>query len=244
MVLRETEKVAQAEGNNKMQWYALVEEWPEESLVSFRELPGCLSTAPTAEEAIQKAPEAIAEYLRWLKQNNIFFLEEINSINVVVKERLRAERVGPRFETELIAPTDREMANALTVAATARALLAELYNEVLPPQRSCAFTPGEWSLTDHLQHILKAEAHYVGSLNDQSPEAMLPVTEIELPMKLIENGMNYETFLRGLTAERRAQVYVHGEAEWTVAKVLRRMTEHLRDHYPWMQTIVRQFCTP
>lgn len=44
-------------------------------------------------------------------------------------------------------------------------------------------------------------------------------------------------------AERRAQVYIHGEAEWTAAKVLRRMTEHLRDHYPWMQTIVRQFCT-
>lgn len=228
-----------------MEWFALVEEWPNESLVSFRELPGCLSTAPTAEEAIQKAPEAIAEYLRWLKQNKIFFLEEeINSITVVVKERLRADRVGPCFEAELVAPTDREMANALTVAATARALLADLYNEVLPAQRSRAFTPGEWSLTEHLQHILKAEAHYVGCLNDQPPEAMLPVTEAELPLKLIENGRNYETFLRGLTAEQRARVYIHEKAEWTAAKVLRRMTEHLRDHYPWMQTIVRQFCTP
>ena len=225
-----------------MEWYALVEEWPHESLVSFRELPGCLSTAPTAEEAIQKAPEAIADYLRWLKQNKIsLFEEEINSITIVVKERLRADQVGPCFEAELVAPTDREMANALTVAATARALLAELYNEVLPAQRSCALKPGEWSLTDHLQHILKAEAHYVGCLNDQSPEAMLPVTEIELPIKLIENGMNYETLLRGLTAERRAHVYVHGEAEWTAAKVLRRMTEHLRDHYLGMQAIVRQF---
>ena len=141
MVLRETEKVAQAEGNKKMDLYALVEEWPHESLVSFRELPGCLSTAPTAQEAIQKAPEAIAAYLRWLKQNKIFFLEEeIHSINVVVKERLRADRVGPRFEAELVAPTDREMANALTVARVARSLLAELYNEVLPAQRSgCRF---------------------------------------------------------------------------------------------------------
>jgi predicted RNase H-like HicB family nuclease len=225
-----------------LEWYALVEEWPNESLVSFRELPGCLSTAPTAEEAIQKAPEAIAEYFRWLKQNNIDFLEEeINSINIVVKERLRADQVGPCFEAELVAPTDREMTNALTVAATTRALLAELYNKVLPVQRSYAITPGEWSLTEHLQHILKAEAHYVGCLNDQLPEAMLPVAETELPMKLMENGMNYETFLRGLTAERRAHVYVHGEAEWTAAKVLRRMTEHLRDHYLGMQAIVRQF---
>ena len=38
-------------------------------------------------------------------------------------------------------------------------------------------------------------------------------------MKLIENGMNHETFLRGLTVEQRAHVYIHGEAEWTAAKV-------------------------
>jgi predicted RNase H-like HicB family nuclease len=234
--------VVQAKGNKKMDVYALVEEWPHESLVSFRELPGCLSTAPTAEEAIQKAPEVITDYLYWLKQNKIYFLEEeITPINVVVKERVRADRVGPRFEAELIAPTDREMSNALTVAATARALLAELYNEVRPAQRSCAFTPGEWSLTDHLEHLLQAEAHYVGCLSDQPSETMRPVPEAELSTKLIENGRTYETFLRGLTAEQRARVYIQGEAEWTAAKVLRRMTEHVRDHYPWMQTIVRQF---
>ena len=127
-----------------MDLYALVEEWPHESLVSFRELPGCLSTVQTAEEAIQKAPEAITDYFLWLKQNKLFFLEEkITSINVIVKERIRADRVGPCFESELVAPTDREMMIALNVAATARALLAELYNDVLPAQRSCAFKPGE-----------------------------------------------------------------------------------------------------
>jgi len=60
-------------------------------------------------------------------------------------------------------------------------------------------------------------------------------------MKLFENARSYETFLRGLTPEQRAHVYVHGEAEWTAAKVLRRMTEHLRDHYLGMQAIVGQF---
>ena len=54
-----------------MKFYALVEEWPDESLVCFRELPGCFSAAPTTEEAIQKAPEAITAYIRWLKQNSI-----------------------------------------------------------------------------------------------------------------------------------------------------------------------------
>lgn len=224
-----------------MECYALIEEWPTESLVSFRELPGYLSAAPTTEEAIEKAPEAIAAYLRWLKQNNIYFLqEESNSINVVVKERLRADQVGPLFESELIAPTDQEMTNALMVAATARARLVELYNEVSPTDRKRRPKADEWSLAEHLQHLLRAEAHYVGCLHEQLPEAAPSFTEEELPVKFLENGTIYERFLRGLTPEQRAHVYTHGEARWTAAKVLRRMTEHLRDHYPWMQAIAQQ----
>ena len=52
--------------------------------------------------------------------------------------------------------------------------------------------------------------------------------------------MDDKTFLRELTPEQRTRVYVHREAEWTVTKVLRRMTEHVREHDPWMQAIVRQ----
>src|SRR5690349_24113711 len=116
-----------------MEFYALVEEWSTESLVGFRELPGCLVGVPTTEEAIEKAPQAIVEYLRWLKQHKIYFLEEeVNTINVVVKERVRADRVGVLFETELIAPTDQEMTNALAVAAAARAQIVKLYNGVMP----------------------------------------------------------------------------------------------------------------
>lgn len=227
-----------------MDVYALVEEWLRESLVSFRELPGCLAAAPTTEEALQKAPEAIAAYLGWLQQSNIYFLDEaITPVNVVVKERVRADRVGPRFAADLVAPTDREMENALAVAATARAQLAKLYNDILPADRRRAPKLGEWSLAEHLEHILAAEAHYVGCLSDQPPKDMPHVAVAELAAKLMENGRRYETFLRGLTAEERSRVYVHGEAEWTAAKVLRRMTEHLRDHYPWMQAIAAQFRT-
>jgi len=226
-----------------MDFYALIEEWsePDESIVFFRELPGCFVTAPTTREALQQAPGAIADYVRWLKQNDIFFLEEdIASINVVVKEILRAIPVGPRFESDLPAPTDQEIDKALRVAATARTMLVQLYNEVAPAQRSCAARPGEWSLTEHLEHIFKAEAHYVGCLSEQLPEALLPVSETELPLKLIENGMTHETLLRGLTSSQRTRIYIHGEAEWTAAKTLRRMTKHLREHYPWMQEVADQ----
>jgi predicted RNase H-like HicB family nuclease len=228
-----------------MEFYGLVEEWPGESFVVFRELPGCFSTAPTTEEAVRQSPEAIAGYLRWLKQNDIRILEEeVDSINVVVKERLHGNNGGPpRFEVDLPAPTDREIDNALNVAATARAQIIELYDEVLPAHRSSALKPDEWSLTQHLRHILETEAYFIACLSDQPPETIPAVAEADLTMKLFENAMDYETFLRDLTPEQRARVYHHGEAEYTAAKVLRRMCEHLREHYPWMQAIARQLST-
>ena len=227
-----------------MDWHALVEEWPNEALVSFQKLPGCLSVAPTAEEALAKAPEAIDEYRQWLRQNKIDFLEgEAGPINVVVNERLLADKVGPLFEAELVAPSDEEMTNALTVAAAARGLLAELYKGVSPSHRNRAVKPGEWSLAEHLQHVIKAEEYYVGCLNEHLPEASPPIPDDQLPRILIATGMKHETFLRHLTAVQRAQVYIHDEARWTAAKVLRRMTEHVRDHYPVMQGIACQLTT-
>jgi predicted RNase H-like HicB family nuclease len=227
-----------------MDWHALVEEWPNETLVSFRKLPGCLSAAPTTEEALAKAPEAIADYRQWLGQNEIDFLEEeVGPDNVVVKERLFADQVGPLFEAELAAPSNQEMANALTVAATARAQLADLYIGVSSADRGQAIKFGEWSLAEHLQHVIEAEEHYVGCLNEHLPETLPPIPMDQLPRTLIESGMKHEMFLRQLTAERRAHVFIHGEARWTSAKVLRRMTEHLRDHYPAMQAVARRLGT-
>ena len=146
-----------------MDFYGLVEEWPDESFVVFRELPGCFSSSPTTEDAIKKAPEAIVEYFRWLKQNDITILdEEVDSINVVVRERLQGNNNGP------------------------------------------------------------------------------PRFEADLTMKLFENAMDYEIFLRNLTPEQRVRVYHHGVVEYTAAKALRRMCEHLREHFPWMQAIALQ----
>ena|SRR5258708_7318795 len=149
--------------------------------------------------------------------------EEVSSINVVVKEHRRGDQVEPRFEADLPAPTDREIDTALHVARAARAQLTKLYDEVLLVHRSSALTSDEWSLTQHLRHILEAEAYYIACLSDQAPEALPAVAEADLTRKLLENAMDYETFLRELTPEQRTRVYIHGVAEWTAAKVLQKV---------------------
>lgn len=231
-----------------MQFYALVEEWPGESIVFFRELPGCFSSAPTTVEALQTAPEVIARYFRWLKENDIVLVEEdINPISVVLKEQLASsdEHTGPLFDADRAVPDDLEIDNALNVAATARALIIEFVANVPDSLRDQAPTPEGWSLTRHLQHIMETETWYVSRLQEhpQTEQPALPTSADDISMKIFENAMDNEVFLHDLTSEQRSRIFVHDGEAWTAAKVLRRMAQHLREHYPWMEGIVQQLAT-
>lgn len=228
-----------------MQFYALVEEHPSESMVFFRELPGCFSTAPTTVEALRNAPEAIERYFHWLKENDIVLVEgEVNPIGVVVKEQLasKGEDIWPCFEADRAATDDLEIDNALNVAATARALIIEFMAEVPAALHDVTPPQGGWSLTRHLQHLMETEVWYVERLQEHPPEEQkIPqMNADEISLKMFENAMDNEMLLRDLPPAQRSQVFVHNGETWTAAKVLRRMTCHLCEHYPWMQEIARQ----
>ncbi len=225
-----------------MHYYALVEDWPGESMAYFRELPGCFSSAPTYEEVVKAAPAAISSYLDWLKKNDLAIIEEDNSeIEVVVQERLPAVngQIGPRFKADLAPPDDVEIENALNVAAAARAALLELYDSVPPEQRNRSVSPDSWSLTQHLHHILESEDSYISRLTEHPTATFGNPLPPDLSMTLFDHAMDHELFLRGLSRADRERVFTHEGEEWTAAKVLRRMTEHLREHYPWMVAIAR-----
>lgn len=224
-----------------MQYNALVEEWPGETMVYFRELPGCLSTAPTFEEAIAATSTAIANHIRWLKANEL--IEEIdNEISVVVKERIAAGEngPGPRFEAELAPPSDEEIDLALNVAGMARAELLDLYEGIPAEQRDHTPAPGDWSITEHLRHIIESELWYVSRLSDIPQEKPLSELSPEISVALFDVGMDSELALRDLSEEQRRRVFTHEGEEWTAAKVLRRLVGHLREHYPWVKELARQ----
>lgn len=227
-----------------MQFQALVEEQPGESMVYFRALPGCILSASTTEGALQAAPEAVEHYFRWLKENGIVLFETMDEPVVVLTERLgyTNTRCGPLFAADRAAPDDQEIDNALNVAATARALIIELVEDVPTELHDQVSPAGGWSLTGHLQHIMESETWYVSRLDEQPADAppAVPVSADAIAMKIFENAMDYEILLRELTAEQRVQVFVHAGEEWTAAKVLRRMAGHLREHACWMEAIARQ----
>ena len=226
-----------------MQFNALIEEWPGESVAYFRELPGCYCSALTYEALLKTIPASIANYLKWVKANDITVLDEFDGqIEVAIAEHIMAENdnIGPRFEADLAPPDDSEIDKALNVAAAARAALLELYEQVSPTQQMYRLAPESWSLTEHMQHLLEAEAWYLSHLIEHPIEPSSDAPPADLAMTFFENAMDFELILRNLTPERRQHIYTHNDEQWTAAKVLRRMTEHLREHYPWMAEIVRE----
>lgn len=227
-----------------MEFRALIEEWPGEATAYFRELPGCVVSAPTTEAALQAAPSVVEEYFRWLKKNEIvLFEEEVGPISVVLAEhQAGTEESWPFFEADKAAPTDQEIDNALNVGATTRALIIELVAEVPVHLHEIASVSGGWSLTEHLEHLMESETWYVSRLLEHPAEEQ-PGPEMDadaISLKIFENAMDYELVLRELTPEQRTHVYTHDGNAWTAAKVLRRMTGHLSEHYPWMQAIANE----
>ncbi len=224
-----------------MQYQALVEEWPGECMAYFRELPGCLSAAPTCEEAIAAAPAAITAHLRWLKSNGL--LDQVDrGIEVVVRERIAigSEQKGPLFEADLAAPTDEEIDNALNVAAVARTDLIELYESVPHELRERSPRPGGWSMSEHMWHIIEAELWYISRLSDNAQVKTRADLPNDVSRALFDVAMDSELALRGLVPEQRERVFSHEGEEWTAAKVIRRLVGHLREHYPWIERISQE----
>ena len=223
-----------------MQFYALIEEWPGESMAYFRELPGCYCSARTYQELVKAMPGCVAGYFKWLKANNIAIPEEFGGvIDVVEKERIAVPdgEQGPRFEADLLPPGDAEIDNALNVAAAARAAILELYEPLSPEQQHRRLSPDSWSLSEHLQHLYESEAWYISRL-EAHPNDDFPIPA-DLAMAFFDKAMDYELLLRALTPDQRRALLTHEGEQWTAAKVLRRMTAHLREHYPWMAEIAK-----
>jgi len=225
-----------------MLFYALIEEWPGESMLFFRELPGCFAKGITTEAAIQAAPAAIEQYLRWAKENGLTVIEgDASPISIVVQERLgsKGSSCGPLFQADRVEIDDVEIDLALNVAATARALIIEVVANVPARLLEQTLTPGEWSLLQHLRHILETENWYVSQLQEYPRLEVPPATMSadDVAMKIFEDAMDNEITLRDLSSEQRTHVFVHDDEEWTAAKVFRRQTSHLQEHLLWMSAI-------
>lgn len=220
-----------------MTYNALVEEWPGEYSVYFRELPGCVVSALTFEELDDKLPQGVADHLSWLARWGLADGSATQD-SVVIAERVPAipvkdDLAGPIFQADLAPVTVAEVDYALRVAELARAELMRHYSNMPFERREEPSAPGEWSTAEHLRHLAESEVWYVAVL-ERSGEGI----SVELPpdplAALDVSAAHADAVLQGLGEEDRSRVYERNGVQWTAAKVLRRLVGHLREHYPWV----------
>jgi hypothetical protein len=219
---------------------ALIEQWRRETLVFFDGWPGCFASAPTLEQAMAAVPATVADHLAWLTAHGL--PASVDTVEVEVAEHLRPQpgTRGLRFDADLVPPSDEDLESALTVGALVCADLLDLHDRARPDQRTRTTPPGaqelDKSIDDQLRHIAALDVVYTATLLDRQTAAAiaLPADPTEA---LRASNRHVEATLRAIPASLRPQRFVRDGEEWTVAKVVRRRTGHLFEHYPAFRSL-------
>ena len=213
---------------------ALIEQWGRETLVFFDGRPGCFVSAATLEEAMAAAPAAVAEHIAWLTAHGLGLSGMVATVEIAEHLRPRPGARGLRFTADLVPPSDEDLERALTIGALACAELIDLFERASPEQRARTIPPGvhelDKSITDQLRHLAELDVVYAATLSErQTATVELPTDPTEA---LRTSDQHVAATLRTLPASLRSRRFVHDGEEWTAAKVARRRTGHLFEHYP------------
>jgi predicted RNase H-like HicB family nuclease/uncharacterized damage-inducible protein DinB len=215
-------------------------------------LPGCNLRAPTRQEALLRLPQAIREYLDWLRRHAEPAPPSGEEIRIEIADE--STGFGP-FEPGSAAalfPPDREpvppdeMERHFRLMAHSRADLLAVVRHL--PDDLLDWQPDTRSFTIRvlLRHVGNAEEWYVSRLvppetlpADWQHDEDLPIFEF-----LAMERRTAVSRLRQLTAEERAGVVYptawtdHPEEAWTLRKTLRRFLEHEWEHLAQVHEIL------
>jgi hypothetical protein len=218
---------------------ALIEQWRRETLVFFDGWPGCFVSAPTPEEAMAAAPAAVAAHIAWLTAHGLGPFDTVARVEVAEHLRPPPGARGLRFTADLAPPSDEDLERTLTIGALACAELLDLFERARPEQRARTIPPGvhelDKSISDQLRHLAELDVVYAATLSDRQ------TTTVELPTDPIEalrtSNRHVAATLRTLPVPLRSRRFIRDGEEWTAAKVVRRRTGHLFEHYPAFQAL-------
>ena len=207
-------------------------------------LAGCTVRAPSREEALQRLPGAIRDYLAWLRRHGEAAPTETEPIEIaVVEESTGLGPFTPGDTAALFAPdrdpiTPEEMEHHFRLMADSRADLLALVEDLPDELLDWRPDPQSYTIRRVLRHIGNAEEWYVSRL--VSPETLPAEWEDDEGLPILEFlEMERRTALdrlRRLSETERSEVFYpqqwtdHPEERWTARKALRRFLEHEREH--------------
>lgn len=202
-------------------------------------LPGCISTGLNQDIALSRLPQAITDYLQWLKAHGERVPDQVDPIELEFGGSSDDSASGHPGDADAFFPPDRvpmteqEVATLLRILNYSRQQLIEtvsgLPNEVMNWKPGSGESGEVWDIDDILEHIASSEQFYISRLN---PNVMSMLQETR--------SAAVERFA-ALTDNERSQVIEHAGDIWTARKVFRRMLEHEREHIRHIEQILDRF---
>jgi predicted RNase H-like HicB family nuclease len=203
------------------------------TFVQVPALAGCVARGDTTDIAIERAPDAIWDYLRFLSRSG----EEVDA-EAAFKIRVAEHKTDGQWPAggSGFLSTDTKPLSAAESGALMRRLAAihddlrRLTGKLAAKQLDAAPASGR-PIRRILSHIVGAEGSYLREIHGASRLAREVEEGSVDPHDALDTLLGLETARLGaMSAAERSAIVMRGQAQWTPRAALRRMLEHAWEH--------------
>lgn len=202
---------------------AIEEIEPEHWIAWALDWPGCFSAAHTADEALARAPECLANYAAWLVSKDPSLAKPADT-EVELVERFEAftAKDDPDHIVNAFFEDDRRPLNEANVAHALRLLTWTREDFLAAVNVAQAAVKDVDSIA---RHVASAEDWYLDRLDLALPLDQLPQAPIERLTRVRQQLRAQLPHLIGST-----RIVMRSDEIWSARKLVRRALWHERDH--------------
>jgi len=205
----------------KQRYEGVIEEWPSQSLLYVPALPGFIASAPTREELIELSLPALDLHLAWLEGHGYPPALEDEGGLFVAEDLPAHGGAGPLFLADRVDPGFDAIELSL---ALGRVALSDVIDLVDSLEEAGSAGP---DVTRIVRHICVLDIWHSTRLGGPDP-ALHPIADAVDAM-IAAAGM-FENRIDEINESGEHGIVVLDGEEWTLAKLLRRRTAHIREH--------------
>ncbi len=196
--------------------------------------PGCNWLADSPEATMERAVEAIAWHLAWLRKYGKPAPQQDEAILPrLVQQHASTAREGNLigfFESERQPVMPKEIPGFLDLMACSRSELLELAQNLPEAVLSWSPVPGSWPILEVLRHVAAAERWYLTRILDPATIPQFKPNRSVWSRLEAVRALALER-LAGLSGAELSQISADQSGElWSARKVFRRYLEHEREH--------------